>query len=47
MLNRIFDLANIHDKITNFSPAVKQQYYAYLINSNGQGINLYSQNWLI
>lgn len=35
MLNRIFDLAKINRKISNFSPNIKEQYYNYLINEFG------------
>lgn len=35
MLDRIFDLAKIQNKIINFSEPLKKQYYEYLINEFG------------
>ena len=35
MLDRIFDLAKIQNKITNFNDNLKKQYYNYLINEFG------------
>lgn len=35
MLDRIFDLAKIQNKISNLSKPLKQQYYNYLINEFG------------
>jgi hypothetical protein len=35
MLDRIFDLNKIHNKIIKFSDASKQEYYNYLINEFG------------
>ena len=35
MLDRIFDLAKIQNKITNFNDNLKKQYYDYLINEFG------------
>lgn len=35
MLDRIFDLAKINNKISKFSPSLKKQYYNYLINEFG------------
>ena len=35
MLDRIFDLAKIQNKISNFSMPVKKEYYKYLINHFG------------
>lgn len=35
MLDRIFDLAKIQDKINSFSPELKKAYYRYLINEFG------------
>lgn len=35
MLDRIFDLAKIQNKISSFNEPVKQQYYDYLINEFG------------
>lgn len=35
MLDRIFDLAKINNKITNFSIELKEQYYKYLIEEFG------------
>lgn len=35
MLDRIFDLAKIQNKIASFSPTLKKQYYEYLINEFG------------
>lgn len=35
MLDRIFDLGKINEKITSFSPKLKKAYYDYLINEFG------------
>lgn len=35
MLNRIFDLAKIQNKIISFNPTLKKQYYDYLIHEFG------------
>ena len=35
MLDRIFDLGKINEKINNFNPKVKKAYYDYLINEFG------------
>ena len=35
MLDRIFDLAKIHDKISTFSPELKKAYFDYLVNEFG------------
>lgn len=42
MLDRIFDLNKIHNKIIKFSDVSKQEYYNYLINEFGVLFTFYS-----